>query len=36
MKLFESKDYPIFDMFSKQWALATAGDPSHYNTCTIS
>ena len=36
MKPFESKDYPIFDMFSRQWALATAGDPSRYNACTIS
>ena len=35
MKLFESKDYKVFEMFSNQWALVTAGDPGHYNTCTI-
>ena len=35
MKPFESKDYKVFDMFSNQWALVTAGDPGHYNTCTI-
>ena len=36
MKQLNSNNFPIFDMFSKQWALVTAGDPSHYNTCTIS
>ncbi len=35
MKAFEAKDYRIFEMFNKQWALVTAGDPGHYNTCTI-
>ena len=35
MKSFEQQNYPIFDMFSHQWALATAGDLSRYNTCTI-
>ena len=35
MKPFESKDYRLFDMFNNQWALATAGDISRYNTCTI-
>lgn len=29
------KDYKVFDMFNNQWALATAGDIRHYNTCTI-
>lgn len=32
---FETKDYKVFDMFNNQWALVTAGDPGHYNTCTI-
>ena len=35
MKPFEMKDYKVFDMFNNQWALATAGTPDHYNTCTI-
>ena len=35
MKPFEKKDYKIFDMFNNQWALVTAGDMAHYNTCTI-
>lgn len=35
MKNFMDENYRIFDMFSHQWALATAGDISHYNTCTI-
>ena len=35
MKDYESKNYPVFDMFNNQWALATAGSPAHYNTCTI-
>ena len=35
MKPFEEQSYPVFDMFSKQWALVTAGEPGHFNTCTI-
>lgn len=35
MKEFETKDYKVFDMFNNQWALVTAGDITHYNTCTI-
>jgi len=35
MQPFELKNYDIFDMFKNQWALVTAGDISHYNTCTI-
>ena len=35
MQPFELKDYKIFDMFKNQWALVTAGDITHYNTCTI-
>jgi len=34
MKDFEAKDYKVFDMFNNRWALVTAGDASHYNTCT--
>jgi len=35
VKPFEEKEYRVFDMFNNQWALATAGDIGHYNTCTI-
>jgi flavin reductase (DIM6/NTAB) family NADH-FMN oxidoreductase RutF len=35
MRGFSEKDYKIFEMFSKQWALATAGTPGHFNSCTI-
>ena len=35
MEPFETKGYKVFDMFNNQWALVTAGDPGHYNTCTI-
>jgi len=35
MKEFETKDYKVFDMFNNRWAVATAGDISHYNACTI-
>lgn len=33
---YQKKDYPIFEMFSKGWALAAAGTPDHHNACTIS
>ena len=35
MKPFEMKDYKVFEMFNQQWGLVTAGDISHWNTCTI-
>ena len=35
MQPFEEKEHRIFDIFRNQWALATAGSPQHYNTCTI-
>ncbi|MBQ3386214.1 MAG: flavin reductase family protein, partial [Eggerthellaceae bacterium] len=33
---FENRDYKIFDLFRNQWALVTAGNPEHFNTCTVS
>lgn len=30
------KDYPVFELFDKQWALVTAGSPAHFNGCTLS
>ena len=35
MDEFKKKEYNIFEMFDKQWALVTAGSMEHYNTCTI-
>ena len=36
MKNFKEKEYKIFEMFDKQWAVVTAGSMEHYNCCTIS
>ena len=35
MKKFEQKEYKVFDMFSHQTALVTAGNIHHFNGCTI-
>lgn len=35
MKEFEQKEYKVFDMFSHQMALVTAGNMEHFNGCTI-
>ncbi len=35
MKPLAEKEYKVFDMFSNQWALVTAGTIDHYNTCTL-
>ena len=35
MSQFEEKEYKIFEMFRKQWALVTAGSQEHFNSCTI-
>lgn len=32
---FKEKEYKIFEMFDKEWALVTAGSTVHYNTCTV-
>ena len=36
MANFKEKDYKIFEMFDKDWALVTAGNESEYNSCTVS
>lgn len=36
MKDFKEKEYKVFEMFEKQWAIVTAGSIKHYNSCTIS
>ena len=35
MDEFKKKEYNIFEMFDKQWALVTAGNMDSYNTMTI-
>lgn len=32
---FREKDYRVFEMFEKDWALVTAGTPEHFNSCTL-
>ena len=32
---YKENRYKVFEMFRKQWALATAGSPDDFNTCTI-
>lgn len=34
MNPFE-EEYKVFEMFKKNWALASAGNINHYNSCTI-
>ena len=35
MENFKEKEYKVFEMFDKQWAIVTAGSMEHYNSCTI-
>ena len=35
MELYENKQYRIFEMFQKDWALVTAGDMKCFNSCTV-
>ena len=35
MNEFEQKEYKVFDLFSHQMALVTAGNMEHFNGCTI-
>ena len=32
---FAKKDYKVFELFHQQWALATAGNIEHFNSCTL-
>lgn len=36
MDNFKEKEYKVFEIFDKQWAIVTAGSLDHYNNCTIS
>ena len=33
---FEEKEYKVFELFQKQWALVTAGSMDKFNSCTVS
>ena len=33
---FEEKEYKVFELFQKQWALVTAGSMEKFNSCTVS
>lgn len=35
MDNFKEKEYKVFDLFDKDWAVVTAGDKDNYNSCTI-
>lgn len=35
MESYKEKAYKAFEMFDKEWAIVTAGDLEHYNSCTI-
>ena len=32
MENFKEKEYKVFEMFDKQWAVVTAGSMEHYNS----
>ena len=32
----KEKEYRVFELFEKQWALVTAGSPERFNCCTLS
>lgn len=36
MDSYKEKDYKVFEMFDKQWAVVTAGEPDNFNSCTVS
>ena len=36
MSDFEKREYKVFELFSKQWALVTAGNMEQFNSCTVS
>ena len=35
MSRFEENSYEVFDLFRTQWAVVTAGNMEHFNSCTI-
>ena len=35
MSGFEEQAYPVFELFSRQWALVTAGTAERFNSCTV-
>ena len=35
MENFKEKDYKVFEMFDKQWAVVSAGTQERFNCCTV-
>lgn len=35
MRELKNREYRMFDLFEKQWALVTAGNMDHHNGCTV-
>ena len=35
MAVWEEKEYKVFELFAKRWALVTAGNMDHFNSCTV-
>ena len=35
MAVWEGKEYKVFELFAKRWALVTAGNMDHFNSCTV-
>lgn len=35
MAVWEEKEYRVFELFAKRWALVTAGNMDHFNSCTV-
>jgi len=35
MSNYKEKDYKIFELFQKEWALVTAGNLDRFNSCTV-
>ena len=35
MENFKEKEYKVFELFDKHWAIVTAGSIEHHNGCTV-
>ena len=35
MSDFEERDYRVFELFRKRWALVAAGTPEDFDACTV-
>ena len=36
MENFLEKEYKVFELFDRHWAVVTAGSMERYNSCTVS